>query len=218
MEHLTAHCEDLALELGRAGAFVEMTYRLFPATRNSFTPNLLELGFDFDEMRQVTAHTEFRFRIFPPAITQPLKKELEDLRTQLRAFDEGPFDYTGAPFLRHQAIERFGHQVDTTRRRIRAALQSQLIDNYDRMRSRAYEELRGAIETFLPGLGITNTRSILNDRTWFDQIFPTRDALNNDLRLHIHMINVHPTALLQSETLRREVERYLQQPEQLCLF
>jgi hypothetical protein len=211
-------CEIMALRLGRQGAFVEMSYRLFPETRNSFTPNLLELGFDFQEMRLLSASTELRFQIFPSAIVNPLKRRLEELRNQLRAVDEGPFPYTGAPFLSHANLKRFWQVAEQTRAEIRAELRVELVDNYAELRQRALVELRRALETLLPRLGIENTRDLFAEDAWFSEVFPGRGELTGDFRLDINTYNVHPLALQQSAELRKAVAVWLEQPQQMSLF
>ncbi|MEL6180598.1 MAG: hypothetical protein AAFS10_16680, partial [Myxococcota bacterium] len=198
--------------------FVEMTYRLFPSTRNSFTPNLLELGFNFQEMRQVTGNTELRFQIFPNAIVTPIKKELEELRTLLRGMDAGPFSYTGASFLSQDNMALFQTRVDTRRTYIQSVLRRELVDNYDKLRERARRDLQATFETLLPRLGISNTRDILSGRSWFDDVFPDKATLTGDLRLDLHIYNAHPQVLLENERFRREVEHYLMQPQQMTIF
>ncbi len=200
------------------GAFVEMSYRLFPETRNSFTPNLIELGCDFEEMRTLNASTELRFQIFPQSIVSPLKKRLEDMRAQLRAVDEGPFPFTGAPFLTHENLKRFLQFAEQTRQEIKKELRTQLIDNYSETRNRARHELQSALETLLPGLGIENTRDLLGKETWFTELFPSRGELTGDFRLDVHIYNVHAHALLRSPDLRRDLLHYLDQPRQMNLF
>jgi hypothetical protein len=211
-------CEILALRLGRQGAFVEMSYRLFPETRNSFTPDLLELGFDFQEMRLINASTELRFQIFPSSMINPLKKRLEDVRNQLRAADEGPFPYTGAPFLNHDNLKRFLQLVEQTRAEIRAELRSALVDNYNEVRKKALVELRRALETLLPRLGVENTRDLFQEESWFSEIFPAKGDLSGDLRLDVHIYNVHPRTLMHNPELRKLLQDYLEQPQQMTLF
>jgi hypothetical protein len=213
-----AHCEHLAQELGRVGAFAEMTYRLFPETRNSFTPNLRELGFDFQEVRLVNRGAELRFQIFPAALVTPLKKQLEDLRNELRHMDEGPLSYTGAPFVTHTNLRTFRAMAARTRTEISNTLRTELVDNYDRVRERAHQELKDTMETLLPRLGIENIDQILADPSWFDGVFPPQTQLTGDFKLWINIYNVHPTALTAQDTLRKQVERIIRRPRQLVLF
>lgn len=212
------HCERLAARLGRLGAFVEMSYRLFPETRNSFSPNLLELGFNFTEMRQVTANTELRFQIFPTDVIAPLKKELEDLRAVLRQLDDGPFDYTGAPFLNHRRLGTFRGRVAVVRQEVQRALRAELVEGYDGLRARARAELAATFEALLPRLGVDNAQEIVAQKGWFDSVFPSRKSLRGDFRLMVHVTNVHPMALLEGDRLRAQVERYLARPAQISLF
>ncbi len=212
------HCEYLAQELGRIGAFAEMTYRLFPETRNSFTPNLQELGFDFQEVRLVNRGAELRFQIFPASLVSPLKKQLEDLRNELRNMDEGPLSYTGAPFVTHSHLRTFRALADKARAEIRATLKTELVDNYERVRQRAHEELKSTMETLLPRLGIENIDEILADPVWFDGVFPPQTQLTGDFKLWINIYNVHPAALVERDNLRKEVERVIRRPRQLQLF
>lgn len=212
------HCEDLAHKLGRIGAFAEMTYRLFPQTRNSFTPNLLELGFDFQEIRLVNRGAELRFQIFPASLVGPLKKQLEDLRNELRHMDEGPLSYTGAPFVTHDKLRTFRAMAERARTEIRNTLQTELVDNYDRMRERAHVELKTTMETLLPRLGIENIDEILADPVWFDGVFPPASQLTGDFKLWINVYNVHPISLADNDTLRKQVERLIRRPRQLALF
>ena len=218
VEELKRHCEELALELGRVGGFVEMTYRLFPSTRNSFTPTLLALAFNFQEMRQVTGNTELRFQIFPNEIVTPLKKELEELRTALKGMDEGPFTYTGASFLSTDNITLFQQRVTARRTYIQSVLRRELVDNYEKLRSRARRDLQATFETLLPRLGVSNTRDILSGRSWFEDVFPDKATLTGDLRLELHIYNAHPHVLLHNERFRREIEIYLLQPQQMTIF
>jgi len=211
-------CERLAGQLGRMGAFVEMSYRLFPETRNSFSPNLLELGFNFTEMRQVTANTELRFQIFPTDMIAPLKKELEDLRSALRQLDDGPFDYTGAPFLNHRRLGGFRMQVETVRKEVRQILRTELVENYDALRLRAHEELSATFDTLLPRLGVENAQDIVGQKGWFDSVFPSRKSLTGDFRLEVHVYNVHPMSMMENKALYKQVERYLRRPTQISLF
>lgn len=211
-------CEILAVKLGRIGGFVQMSYRLFPETRNSFTPNFLELGFDFEEMRQITGNAELRFQIFPNDVVSPLKRQLEELRGWLRTCDEGPFAYTGDPFLSHENIARFGELAEQTRQDIRGTLKAQVVDNYEALRARAREDLQATFATLLPRLGIANTAEVLADPAWFDAVFPAQNDLTGDLRLDVHVFNVHPSALLADPSLYRRVRRFLDQPRQLSLF
>ena len=213
-----AHCERLCRDLGRVGAFAEMTYRLFPETRNSFTPNLLELGFDFQEIRLVNRGAELRFQIFPSALVTPLKKQLEDLRNELRHMDEGPLTYTGAPFVTHEHLRTFRAMTDAAHNEIRATLKSELVDNYERVRQRAHDELKSTMETLLPRLGIDNIDEILADPVWFDGVFPPPTQLTGDFKLWINIYNAHPMALAESDQLRTEVERLIRRPRQLALF
>lgn len=212
------HCESLARSLGRLGAFVEMSYRLFPETRNSFSPNLLELGFNFDEMRQVTANTELRFQIFPSDIIAPLKKELEDLRHHLKQLDDGPIPYNGAPFLNHRAIGRFRSRAEQVRKEVSGALQQELVAGYDHLRQRALAELTATFETLLPRLGVENAAEVVGRAGWFDSVFPGRNTLSGDFRLDLTIFNVHPAMLLESDSLRRTVERYVERPTQMDMF
>lgn len=210
--------EALSLAVGRRGGFVEMSYRLFPETRNSFTPDLLELGFNFKEMRQVSANTELRFQIFPSSLVNPLKKELEDLRNTLRSMDEGPFYYTGAPFLSHGSYARFRLLADATKLSIRAALRNELIDGYETLRRRAKSELKATMETLLPSFGIENTSEILEKKGWFEQVFPSKVALRDDFRLHVRIYNIHPTALQEDSKLFKALQTYTASPKQLTLL
>lgn len=211
-------CEIMTLKLGRVGGFVEMSYRLFPETRNSFTPDFLSLGFDFKEIRQITLNAELRFQIFPPDVIAPLKKRLEEVRAWLHKHDEGPFFYTGDAFLRHDNVERFEALAQATRDDIRATLREQVVDNYSALRQRAHEELVATFETLLPRLGIANTAEILSDPSWFDQVFPEQNTLSADLRLDVHIYNVHPKVLMSDARLRRQLETFLGSPRQLTLF
>ena len=211
-------CELLALKLARIGGFVEMNYRLFPETRNSFSPNLLELGFDFQEMRLLNATTELRFQILPPALVHPLKRRLEDLRGQLRAVDEGPLAYTGAPFLSHENIQRFLQIIDETRTDIKAEIKREVVDNYESVRQRAFEELQKALQTLLPRLGIGNSGELLSRDDWFREIFPRQEELTGDFRLDVHIYNVHPLALLESPELHKQVQHHVDRPRQMSLF
>ncbi len=211
-------CELLAIKLGRVGAFVDMSYRLFPEIRNSFTPNFIELGFDFQEIRQITHNAELRFQIFPADVVAPLKKQLEDLRGLLRSFDEGPFPYTGNPFLTHEHLRRFRALALTTREEIKAELKRHMLDNYEAMRAQAFDDLKVTFETLLPRLGIANSEEVLASTEWFDAVFPPLNALSGDLRLDVHAYNVHPAALLDSPRLFSQISGYLDQPRQLSLF
>ena len=215
---LIVHCEQLALELGRVGAFADMSYRLFPHTRNSFTPNLIELGFNFEEMRQVTNNTELRFQIFPSTFVTPIKKELEELRAVLRNLDRGPFSHMGTAFLTHEDLTHYRSIVSSKREMIRSALRNEMIENYDKLRKRAFTSLKATFETLLPRIGVSNSREVLSSRSWFDHIFPAKNTLTGDFRLNVLIHNVHPNTLLDSEILRREIERFLLQPEQLTIF
>lgn len=211
-------CELLALKLGRLGGFVDMSYRLFPATRNSFSPNLQELGFGFEEIRLLQNSAELRFQIFPASLVNPLKKKLEDLRGQLRAADEGPFFYTGAPFLSHENLRRFDEMVESTREEIKTTLKSQMVDNYDGVRKRAREELVQALKTLLPRLGIENSTEIIKGESWFNAVFPEEGTLTGDFRLDVNVYNVHYTALLNNERFCRQIQAYIEQPKQISLF
>lgn len=217
-DSLITHCETLSLQLGRLGAFVEMSYRLFPHTRNSFTPNLLELGFNFEEMRQVTDHTALRFQIFPNTFVTPLKKALEDLRGDLRSLDQGPFNYMGAPFLTHEDLALFHRLVASKRSQIQTMLHNEMIENYDKLRERAYKSLKATFETLLPRLGISNTQEVLSGPSWFGNIFPDKTTLTGDFKLNVYIFNVHPNALISSDLLRKEVEHFIVRPKQLPLF
>lgn len=210
-------CEDLATRLARLGGFIRLHYRLFPDTRNSFSPNYMQLGFNFDEMRQVSLNTELRFQLFPQDLVQPLRRILEDLRAEGQKYDEGPIAYTGDPFLTHERINQFYQQVGRTREQIRAMLRSELLDNYERMRTRAHEQLRATMETLLPHLGVGNTKQIL-DKAWFEEIFPSRDVLSADFMLRVHVYNVHPRELMTDERLLAQVRKLVEQPQQLNLF
>jgi len=207
----------MAMRLARLGGFLRLHYRLFPDTRNSFSPNYMQLGFNFDEMRQVTLNTELRFQLFPQDLIQPIRKSLEDLRAEAQKIDEGPFLYTGDPFLAHDRINVFMRRVDKTRDEIRAYLRAQLLDNYDRMRDRAHEQLRASMSTLLPHLGVSNASQIL-DRAWFDEIFPSRDVLSDDFVLRVHVYNVHPRELMADSRLRGQLRKLLDRPLQLPLF
>ncbi len=211
-------CEILALKMGRVGGFVEMSYRLFPETRNSFTPNFVDLGFDFQEMRQITLNTELRFQVFPTDVVAPLKKRLEEARNWLRAHDEGPFFYTGAAFLNHEQIQQFHTLVEQVRGEIRDTLREQVVDNYETLRQRAREELQTTFRTLLPRLGISNTSEVLSDASWFNEIFPSQGDLTGDFRLDVRVFNVHPVSILDDGRLRRQIESYLHHPRQLSLF
>jgi hypothetical protein len=212
-----ASCEDLAQRLSRLGGFVSMHYRLFPDTRNSFSPNLLQLGFNFAEMRQVNATTELRFQLFPQDIVQPIRKTLEDLRAECNKLDEGPFPYTGDPFLTHDRINRFVRQSERTREQIRANLRKELLDNYESLREKARQQLLGTLQTLLPHLGVGNTAEVLH-QSWFDPIFPSRSALSDDFTLRVRVYNIHPRELLEDARLRKEITRYVDQPRQGTLF
>ena len=211
-------CELLCVKLGRTGAFVEMSYRLFPEIRGSFTPNFSELGFDFQEIRQITHNTELRFQIFPNDMVAPLKKQLEELRNVLRGFDEGRFSYTGHPFLNHDNIRHFKLLAKTTRKEIHQKLKRRMLDNYQLFREEAFDELKATFEALLPGLGISNSAEVLADPSWFDGVFPPLSALRGEVRLDVNLHNVHPVVLMEDPRLCQQVTTYLEAPRQLSLF
>jgi hypothetical protein len=213
-----ARCEVLAQQLGRKGAFTEMTYRLFPETRNSFAPDLSELGFDYREIRLVNRGADLRFQIFPADLVVPLRKQLEDLRHELRAMDDGPLPYTGAAFLSHDNLLAFRARAEDVRREIQSTLRRELVDNYDDVRRRAREELQLTVETLLPRLGVENLDEILDSPSWFQAVFPPQSQISGDLKLWIHVYNVHPLALVEYPSLRSAVTRLVNRPQQLSLF
>jgi len=213
-----ARCEVLAQKLGRIGAFTEMTYRLFPETRNSFTPNLLELGFDFQESRLVSRGAELRFQIFPSDLVNPLKKQLEELRNELRALDEGPLPFTGAPFVSHENLRRFRVRALSVRQEIQGTLKAELLDNYEDVRHRARQELKATVQTLLPRLGVENLDEILDSPSWFAEVFPAQSQLSGDLKLWLQVYNVHPVAMVDNPTLSKAIQRMIMRPRQLALF
>ena len=211
-------CELMSLKLGRVGAFVDMSYRLFPEIRGSFTPNFVELGFDFQEVRQIAHNAELRFQIFPNDMVGPLKRQLEELRALLKGFDEGPFGYMGHPFLNHENIRRFKLLAAATRDEIHHELKRRMLDNYQKLRSEAHEELKATFEALLPGLGVGNSEEVLAEPGWFDAVFPPQSALRGEVRLDVHIHNVHPLVLMDDSRLHRQITLFLDQPRQLSLF
>ena len=208
----------MAVKMARVGAFVEMSYRMLPEIRGSFTPDFKELGFDFQEVRQITHNTELRFQIFPNDMLAPLKKRLEDVRSVLKSLDEGPFGHLSHPFLCHESVRSFRLLANTTRAEIEQELKRSMLDNYKKLRMEAYEELKATFAALLPGIGVENAEDVLADTSWFDQVFPPQSALRGDVRLEVSIHNVHPMALMEDATLFHYVATFLERPRQLSLF